>query len=99
MMVRWRAALDLRFDELNEDFSDNEDSDGSGTLREACVLALAKEKGYVIVDASALESAAIKNVARGGGLLRLGLEIRSSFKFSKNRKVSDGLSVSMNVAE
>lgn len=101
MMVCWKAALVFfcigSVD--GDDFSGTGVSADAGDLREACVLALASEKGYVMVDAIALESAAIRNVASGGGLLRFDFETRSSLRFSKNKNVRDGLSVRKRVAE
>ena len=86
----WRSDCTSFFNSAR-DFS----TAGAG---ETCERDLASEKGYVILDAAALESAARRNVRRAPGSSRLERG-RSRFSDSKKKNVREGLSVRTRLAE
>jgi hypothetical protein len=60
---------------------------------------LAREKGYVIVDAIALLIAARRNIVCGGGSDRLLRGSKLRFSASKKKNVRDGFNVRIREAE
>lgn len=68
-------------------------------LVDACNRDLAREKGYVIVEAMVLLIAAKKNVACGGGSDRLLRGSKLRFSASKKKNVREGFNVRISEAE